>query len=96
MQDEVLKSRGAGPVHEVLRDLLSAVQVCSFWDLRKQARVPLLQRQEECKGQAQMPLKWMFRKCGQVCVRARERERVQSSVLWSEEYCSLFSVMGHV
>lgn len=42
---KVQASRSAGPVLEVLRDMLWGLQVCAFWDLRKQAWVPLLQGQ---------------------------------------------------
>jgi hypothetical protein len=36
--------------------MLWTVQVCAFWNLWEQARVPLLQGQKELQGQAQVSL----------------------------------------
>lgn len=56
VHNEVLKSGSVGQVHEVLWDMLRAMQVRSFWDLWQQARMPLLPRQAQQEGQAQVPL----------------------------------------
>ena len=56
MQAKVLKGRIEAQVPQVLQHLLFKVQMRSFWHLRQQAPVPLLQRHEEQQGQAQVPL----------------------------------------
>lgn len=56
VQGEVRQGGRAGPVPQVLRNMLRGVQVRAFGDVREQARVPLLQGQEELQGKAQVPL----------------------------------------
>ena len=54
---KVQEGSGVGSVHQVLLVMLRGVQVCSFWNLWKQAPVPLLQGQCEQEGQVKVPLK---------------------------------------
>lgn len=56
MQGKVREGGRGGPVPQVLWNMLSNMQVRSFWDLWEQAPVPLLQGHEKLQGQAQMPL----------------------------------------
>lgn len=57
MQWEVLKGRGAQTMHGILQDLLWGLRrMCSFWDFRKQAGMPLLRKETQLQGRPQMPL----------------------------------------